>query len=118
MHRHNQVGTVISARHFHKSSQFFCLTRADAEMIINYPVDRIWEKCSCPDEHYIPSILSLCGKLDQSFRRDTTFADWRHKTISPVTFHKMSENDLKALRDSLSLFARKFGLDSDIANYI
>jgi hypothetical protein len=108
----------VSKEHFYKSSQFFCLTRSHAQIVLNYLDISCWKDCSCPDEHYIPTILSMHGCLHECLQRDLTFADWRRVSISPATFHSMALGDLKLLQHSSSFFARKFAPDSDISNYL
>jgi hypothetical protein len=114
--------SVVPNRFFFKSSQFFCLTRNHAQAVLANGGIEHWEHCNCADEHYFPTALAMRGKLSECLRQPLTFTEWNRKRREsgwgPTTYHKLSPSDLKALRRTDSLFARKFAPDSDIARHI
>jgi hypothetical protein len=114
--------TAVPLSAFFKSSQFFCLTRSHAQMVLDHGGVDDWVKCSCADEHYIPTILAINGKLGACSPRQLTFTEWnrqrREGGWGPATYHKLLPRDLKALTRTESLFARKFAPDSDISQHI
>jgi len=119
MRRYQGVNqAVIPKRHFLKSSQFFCLTRAHAELLVKRLDLNNWKECYCADEHCVASTLSEYGELDKCVKRDLTFAHWPQQSRSPITFSNLSYSELKLFRTTPALFARKFAIDSDIANFI
>ena len=114
--------TAVPHSAFFKSSQFFCLTRIHAQIVLDHGGVDDWEKCSCADEHYIPTILAMNGKLGECLPRPATFTEWngqrREHGWGPTTYHKLLPRDLKALAHTESLFARKFAPDSDILQHV
>jgi len=120
MERHSRVNTsVIGREHFQKASQFFCLTRTHAQLVVEQLKLTDWTQAAhCPDEHCIPTTLSMHGRLGECLRGDVTFTHWPGGGQSPVTFHVLSPDHLNLLQKTSALFARKFARDSDIANQV
>lgn len=121
--RHARVDPkVIPREHFYKSSQFFCLSRAHAELLLDRPQLEPWAMSWNVDEHYIPTMLSLRGELANCHPAHVTYSDWhpdrRSSPSSPAVFHRLSPGELGRLREAGALFARKFAPDSDIAEHI
>jgi hypothetical protein len=108
----------IPSLNFYKSSQFFCLTRDHASLLVENANLSLWTRSHCPDEHYVPTNLSIHDRLHECLRTDLTFTFWQGQINSPVTFHAMSPDHLMLLRKTSSLFARKFSERSDISNYV
>jgi len=108
----------IPAGDFLKSSQFFCLSRVHAELILKNIDLRTWQRCWYPDEHCIPTTLSQLGQLDGCITRNITFSYWPQPGPSPFTFHALTQHDKIVLESTSSFFARKFAIGSDIGDYL
>jgi core-2/I-Branching enzyme len=107
---------------FLKSSQFFCLTRDHAKAVLENGRIEDWAESECADEHYIPTVLNLSGRLHECSPVPLAYADWdpkrRTSRTGPVVFDKLLPKDVQALRQTQCLFARKFSAESDIIQHV
>ena len=123
MSRYRQIDArLVPEKHFYKASQFFCLSRRHAEFILANGDLTAWKNATFAEEHFLPTVLSMHGRLGECARRALTFADWsvsrRESVSSPTTFHRLLPGDAAMLEACDCLFARKFAADSDVSRHI
>lgn len=100
------------------------LTRKHAQAIVDLPSmiggDELWpafRRVFAPEEVYFPTMLAVLGVLrpnaeetDEVVRKSVTHAQWaKNGDARPVTFDVLTRQLLTELRETGSLFARKFG---------
>ena len=56
---------AVRERHFYKASQFFCLIRPHVELILANSDLSAWSSAVIADEHYVPTLLAMCGRLGE-----------------------------------------------------
>jgi len=111
---------LIAAGFWRKSSQFFSLIRSHAELVLRdkdvflgfqkYCISdwdedyKTWRNCYT-DEHYIPTLLAMHRKENETFQEvgSVTFADWTQGGPHPREYNA---NDV-----SVDLFGGKLGID-------
>lgn len=103
---------------FYKASQFFCLRRNHAELLLKNVDLGNWQESWFADEHCIPTTLAHCGRLNECVRHDLTFSYWPTPARSPMTFDVLKKEDLVVLGKTVTMFARKFSVKSNIMNYV
>jgi hypothetical protein len=123
MERYERINQQAVRRvDFHKASQFFCLSRPHAQFIVDHDMLADWRHCVIPDEHYIPTLLAMHGRLNECAQRSLTYADWasgrQEGGWGPATFHQLLPSDVNMLHKTDCLFARKFAKDGDIEAYV
>ena len=128
--RYNSLSNpkFIKYNELHKSSQWCILNKTDAIDIVKssskYYLN--FKNFIVPDEHYILTILNKIynDKYNKKYKynsKESTFIDWiRHSEDykHPHTFDILTDFDVKLLKKTNSLFARKFSKESDILKYI
>ncbi len=94
MNRYSGIaGRGVPEEHFYKASQFFCLGRRHAALVLANGDLTAWKHVGSANEHYFPTLLAISGMLGECAQRDLTFTDWnssRHECASsPATFHAL-----------------------------
>lgn len=114
--RMSKVTHLDQASH-HKHSQWVMLTRKHATMLVrcNYISDFI--RCVIPDEHYVGSVLVHMGEQDNLLQREQTCAYWHMISsvqMTPIEHSGVTSEQINQWRNTSSIMARKFSVDSDI----
>lgn len=114
----------IKPEQLKKTSQWCILNRSDAQIVVRTAKHHFpnYIRFKVPDEHYIFTVLYNHYKGKYRFNTGlTTLVDWSRPSNNykhPHTFVQITAEDLKILRDTNSLFGRRFEASSDIAKYI
>lgn len=109
--RTKKEGNVI----FQKGRNWFSITHGLAKLVVEKEVwiRKVFEKSVCGDELFLQTIarnsefaLEICNPNTHPEIPDTRYIDWeRGSNNNPYTFR---EQDFEELKESQSLFARKF----------
>lgn len=113
-----------------KADQWLLLYRSHARLVLraqdqcrsfmrikklrDEPLWRLFSRCRAADEMYFPSVLALCGELDQDEKRNDferrrlTWCDWTKGGKSPQAYDALTADLVKTARADRCLFARKF----------
>jgi hypothetical protein len=113
--RCNSLLSYLPKEQIQKSSHWCILNRRHAAAVLEEDCTVWFEGFFGADEHYYITMLyrknlqdELCITHDIQWGA-TTFCNWsEHDGNSPKTYHSITEEELQALIDSGSLFARKF----------
>jgi hypothetical protein len=120
----------LPKRHWRKGAQWFVLTRAHAELVSSDQtvVKRFEEHCysssgggrrdakrdnfCIPDEHYVPTLLSMLNVSNELESRSVTYANWW-----PTTRWHPKRYAVQETRDAVFLAMRKFETDDAFQGY-
>jgi predicted SAM-dependent methyltransferase len=96
--------------------QWLVLNREMAGALLEHDWTPYFEETFAPDECYFASVLSAMGfDLTRHFQRmSVTHSQWNGKGPHPYQYSSLNNEDIKTLRDSKCLFARKFSPASNI----
>jgi hypothetical protein len=116
----------IPRKYYKKSDQWIILSQNIANIILQtrQKYEPIFINSIIPDEHYIATVLFIELKKEYYWyisNEKTTLVDWNRPSDNhkhPHTFEIVTKEDIKLLRNSCELFARKFTVESDISKYI
>jgi hypothetical protein len=112
--RCNSMLKFLDAKDIYKASQWCSLKREDVALILE---DKIiisfFEGIFAPDEHYFITFLKLKGSKIRNY--GTTFVNWEDSEdpdgCSPKTYYTISDTEMRAIKKSTYMFARKFAKD-------
>lgn len=104
---------------FLKASQWIALTRHDAQTVVDLCPVSGFDNVFAADEHFAATSLAMAGyDLDNDvYPHDLTYTDWPQGEASPKTFREVQESHLDLLHSAGCLFARKYGVESNIAQF-
>jgi hypothetical protein len=109
--RCNSILKYLEAKDIHKASQWCSLKRDDVRLILNDDIIiKYFEGIFAPDEHYFITILNLLGSKIRN--QGITFVNWDDSEdpdgCSPKTYYIITETELRNIKKSQYMFARKF----------
>lgn len=111
---------AIQVEHWAKSSQWIILNRRYTKSLIdNRHLLRHFWGSFCPDEHFVPTVLSKLGLLTNNDikRWSKTYVNWGAGKAHPRSHSVMEKWELRKFIDEFYLFGRKFPKGSDIGKY-
>lgn len=116
-HLENLKGIRKELAHFH--DQWVCLSREDAELILDRDRTESFEHVFAPDEAYFATVLAAAGRppLQAVANRPITWNEWKEGQAHPEEYHQVSARTAAQIADSGCFFARKFPSGSDIGRW-
>lgn len=103
----------------HFQSQWMCLSRKDAEIILKKDWTEQFAEVFAADEAYFATVMAASGSppLQNVVNREMTWTKWEEGNGRPSSFDLVSSRIVAEIQESGCFFARKFTAQSDIGRF-